>query len=187
MATPRTPRGVRCVRFLKSVAPLLLVIGCAGLSVPGAPAAAPYRAQDRALLPRDAQGLAMSQTVARQIIRLMERGIRDQREPDACVRNYRVWVRASDSARMVDVYTLTLAEDDSSNALNIWSGAGEICPIGVPSLHGHVWRDEVLSQPSGTDSATLIRSRAPFDLLAFRLNSDSSVGVRVYWNPERPR
>lgn len=178
MATPRTPlAGARGVRFVRWVSPLMLAFGCAGFVGHGS-------SVDRALGPRDLQGLAMSPTVQRQIYRLMRRAVRDQREPDACVSSYRVWTRVPDSARMVDVYALTLAEDDSSDALNIWSSAGEICPRGMPSLHGHVWRSEVLAWPSGTDSATLVRSGAPFDLLAFRLNDDSSFGVRVYWNPQ---
>lgn len=179
------PRGIRLVarivKILKYLAPALLVWGCTGFAVSSTPVAQPYSVQDRTLMPRDGQGLAVSQTVARQVLRLMERAVRDQREPDACVRSYRVWYRQSDSARMVDVYTLTLAEDDSSDALSIYSRTGSICPEGVPSLHGHIWRQEILSQPSGTDSATAERVHAPFHLLVFRLNSDSSFGIRLFW------
>lgn len=169
------------MRFLRCLAPFVLCLGCTGFVAQSAPSAFPYDRSDRALMPRDAQGLAVSQTVARQILRLMERGVRDQREPDACVHSYRIWYRQPDSARMVDVYSLTLAEDDSSDALNIWSHTGGICPEGIPGLHGHIWRAEVLSQPSGTDSAALERTGAPFNLLGFRLNSDSAFGLRLFW------
>lgn len=182
------PRGIRwvarVVKILKVLTPALLVWGCTGFAASPAPIAQPYSVQDRMMLDRDAQGLAVSQTVARQVLRLMERAVRDQREPDACVLSYRVWYRTADSARMVDVYALTLAEDDSSDSVTIYSHTGRICPDGVPSIHGHVLRTWILPHPSQADSATLVRSGAPFDLLAFRLNSDSSFGVRVFWNGE---
>lgn len=178
MQSPRTPRGVRYVKY---VAPLFLALGCTGFVAQSTPVAFPYEFTDRAMLPRDHQGLAVSQTVARQVLRLMERGTRDQREPAACVHSYRIWYRTADSARMVDIYALTLAETDSSDALTIWSKTSGICPEGVPSLHGHIWRGEVLSQPSGIDSATLERTMAPFNLLAFRVTDDSTFGIRLFW------
>lgn len=170
-------------KYLLLAIALLYSLGCVRYSATSTPIAAPYSIEDRAMMDRDPQGLSVSRTVARQLYRLMRRAVRDQREPDACVLSYRVWYGV-DSARKVDVYALTLAEDDSSDAMSIYSRTGLICPPGVPSIHGHILRDWVLSQPSAADSATLVRSLAPFDVLAFRLNSDSAFGLRLFWRDQ---
>lgn len=149
------------------------------------PITLPYSITDRMMSPRDSQGLSVSATVIHQLVRQMERAVRDQREPDACVLSYRLWYGA-DSARKVDLYALTLAEDDSSDALSIYSHTGLICPPGVPSVHGHIVRGWILGEPSRPDSATLDRSGAPFDVLAFRLTDDSTFGLRLFWPRSAP-
>lgn len=135
---------------------------------------------DTRLLPRDGQGLALSPVVAQQFVRLMRRGVHDQVEPAACVTSWRVWTDTTTHRRNVDVYALTLAETDSADTLNIWWHK-TLCGDTLPSVHGHVWRGMMVDGPSVRDSLTAATiSRAPFHLLLFRIDDDSTFGVRLY-------
>jgi len=152
-----------------------LVVACSGYRM-GQPS-------ETDMMPRDGQGLSLSRTVARQFVRTMRRAIREQVEPAACVSSWRVWYDTTADGmrrRNFDVYALTLAETDSADVLDVW-WHGSLCPDGEPSVHGHVWRQMIVDQPSAMDSTAAQRfSRAPFHLLLFRLDDDSTFGVRLY-------
>lgn len=131
------------------------------------------------MLERDSQGLSLSVTAARQITMMMARAIREQVEPAACVLDYKVWTEP-DSSRMVDVYTLTLAESDSADLLNVWAHRS-MCQDTLPGIHGHVYRPQDVWWPSPTDLASAQYNHAPFNLLFYRMGNDTTIGVTLYW------
>ena len=132
-----------------------------------------------AMLPRDSQGLSLSVTATNQIASMMGRAIREQVEPAACVLDYKVW-REPDSTRLVDVYTLTLAENDSADMLHVWAHHS-MCQDTLPGIHGHVYRPWTVWWPSETDLASAQYNHAPFNLLFYRMGTDSTIGVTLYW------
>ena len=151
------------------------LVACTSFAPPAPPS-------DTKLLPRDGQGLALSEMVASELIALMRRAVRDQIEPAACVSQWRIWFDTvnGDPHENVDVYSLTLADIDSADVLNVWWHQ-QLCGNTLPSVHGHVWRQESVPYPSERDVETAQRvSRAPFHLLLFRVEDDSTFGVRLY-------
>ena len=152
----------------------LVIVACAMKPSPVTPAA-PFIAMH----PRDAQGLSLSAEATDQAYWMMLRGIREQKEPAACVSGYRVWTEGA--TRKVDVYALTLALVDSVDELHVWYHGSHLCADSLPSVHGHVSRQWVLPSASPTDSATAQRFRAPFHLILYRIESDTSIGVTLYW------
>lgn len=154
------------------VVPLVMLVACAMKPQPTDP-------PRMAMTQRDIQGLALSQEVVARISHLMRRGIREQIEPAACVASYRI---GSDNGHpTVDVYALALADVDSADEVNVWYHGPHLCNDTMPSLHGHVSRKWIIPNPSPVDSATLQRFQAPFGLIVYRLDNDSTVGVTLYW------
>lgn len=131
------------------------------------------------MLERDQQGLSLSVTAMRQIASMMGRAIREQVEPAACVLDYKVWTEP-DSSRLVDVYTLTLAESDSADMLNAWAHRS-MCQDTLPGIHGHVYRGKTVWWPSDVDLLSAQYNRAPFNLLFYRMGNDTTIGVTLYW------
>lgn len=139
----------------------------------------PADTQHVAMTPRDRQGLALSVTAARQILSLMSRADREQVEPAACVLEYKIWTEP-DSTKLVDVYSLTLAEYDSADAMDVYAHHS-MCQDTLPGIHGHVYRPAPLWWPSDVDLASAQYNHAPFNLLFYRLGNDTTIGVTIYW------
>ncbi len=128
--------------------------------------------------PRDPQGLSLSIEAEQQLFSMMTRAIREQKEPAACVASYRWWFE--DSTRKVDIYSLTLAKNDSSDELTIWAH-GPMCPVDAPVIHGHVSRQWIVGYPSPVDWSSMWRLNAPFNLIFYRIDNDTAIGVTLYW------
>lgn len=169
-------RRARALAFVAAV----LIVACASAPIYVAHRR-PWPADSAhfAMLERDSQGLSLSVTAARQITALMARAIREQVEPAACVLDYKVWTEP-DSTRLVDVYSLTLAENDSADALHVWAHHS-MCQDTLPGIHGHVWRGVDVWWPSDVDLASAQYNHAPFNLLFYRLGNDTTIGVTLYW------
>lgn len=150
---------------------IMLGVACAAKPVTSPP--------NPGMTPRDHQGLALSSDASLQILVNWRRAVREEKEPAACVLDYRI---RPDST--VDVYTLTLALTDSSSLHYIWGfDHYGMCKDGQPSIHGHVSREYFAPEPSPIDSAIVRRLNAPFHLIVFRLDTDTTFGVKLFWKP----
>jgi len=124
----------------------------------------------------DSVSVSFSGPAWRQIESMMRRGVRDQREPAACVASWHVTPNGH-----VAIDALTLAETDSSDVVTIWAHGGRICDDTVPVVHGHVWRGGIVDRPSAVDSTTLQRMHTPWSVVIYRAANDTTFGFTLYW------